>query len=152
MFLLPMWPAMRTPLITREGVADWPIEPGARTLCEPCVTGPREKPWRLTVPAKPLPLERPLTLIASPGLEALDRHDLARGELECAAELVQVAMRGDVVLAQMPALGLGELALGHLEIGELDRVVAVVRLGLDLRDGARPGLDHGDGDAAARPP
>src|SRR5919109_568805 len=29
------------PLNTRAGSAEAPIEPGARTLCEPCETGPR---------------------------------------------------------------------------------------------------------------
>ena len=62
-----MWPAIRMPLNTREGVAEAPIEPGARTLCEPCDLGPLEKLWRLIVPAKPLPFERPLTFTASPG-------------------------------------------------------------------------------------
>src|SRR4029077_8722064 len=62
----PMWPAILMPLRTRAGVADAPIDPGARTLCEPCDTGPRWKLWRLIVPAKPLPLERPLTLTFSP--------------------------------------------------------------------------------------
>src|SRR6267143_339249 len=50
------------PLNTRAGSADAPIEPGARTLWEPCVTGPRWKLWRLIVPAKPLPFETPDTL------------------------------------------------------------------------------------------
>src|SRR5204862_6190452 len=53
----PMRPAMRTPLNTREGVAEAPIEPGLRTLCEPWVTGPRLKLWRLIVPWKPLPID-----------------------------------------------------------------------------------------------
>src|SRR5436305_3947363 len=65
--LPPMRPAMRTPLNTREGVADAPIEPGLRMLCEPCVTGPRWNRCRLTVPWKPLPMEMPATLIFSPG-------------------------------------------------------------------------------------
>ena len=54
------------PLKTRDGVADAPIEPGARTLCEPCVTGPREKLWRLTVPWKPLPFDTPETFTVWP--------------------------------------------------------------------------------------
>ena len=57
-----MWPGMRMPLSTREGVALAPIEPGARTLWEPWLTGPRWKLWRRIVPWKPLPFERPLTL------------------------------------------------------------------------------------------
>ena len=65
--LPPMRPAILMPLNTREGVADAPIEPGLRMLCEPCVTGPRLKRCRLTVPWKPLPIDVPATLIASPG-------------------------------------------------------------------------------------
>ena len=104
------------------------------------------------VPAKPLPFERPLTLIASPGSKPSTVTTSPARELERAAELVQVAVRLDAVLAEMPALGLRELALGHRLVGELDRVIAVIRRGLDLRNGARAGLDHGDGDAARRPP
>ena len=43
-------------------LAEFRGEPGARTLCEPCDTGPRWKLWRLIVPAKPLPFETPETL------------------------------------------------------------------------------------------
>ena len=48
--LLPICPGPRMPLSTREGVAEAPIEPGARTLCEPCDFGPLAKLWRLIVP------------------------------------------------------------------------------------------------------
>ena len=48
--LLPIWPGPLMPLKTREGVADAPIEPGARTLCEPWDLGPEAKLWRLIVP------------------------------------------------------------------------------------------------------
>src|SRR3954453_10831300 len=65
--LPPRRPAILIPLKTREGVADAPIEPGLRTLCEPCDVGPRLKLWRLIVPAKPLPIETPDTLTLSPG-------------------------------------------------------------------------------------
>ena len=65
--LEPIWPAIFWPRKTRDGVADAPIEPGARTLCEPCETGPRLKLCRLIVPAKPFPIEIPETLILSPG-------------------------------------------------------------------------------------
>ena len=51
------------PLNTRDGVAEAPIEPGARTLCEPCVFGPRENLWRVMVPANPLQIPIPETLI-----------------------------------------------------------------------------------------
>ena len=58
------------PLNTREGVADAPIEPGARTLCEPCDFGPASKLWRLIVPWKPLPFEMPETLTIWPTSKA----------------------------------------------------------------------------------
>ena len=54
------------PLNTRDGVAEAPIEPGARTLCEPWDFGPAWKLWRLIVPAKPLPLPLPATLTSWP--------------------------------------------------------------------------------------
>ena len=72
--LLPIWPGPRMPLKTREGVADAPIEPGARTLCEPWRLGPLAKLWRLIVPWKPLPLEVPEIFTRAPDLEGLDRH------------------------------------------------------------------------------
>src|SRR5690242_4442279 len=62
----PMWPDERLPLITRDGYAEAPIEPGARTFIEPCDSGPRLKWWRLIVPAKPRPFERPITSTTSP--------------------------------------------------------------------------------------
>jgi hypothetical protein len=62
-----MRPAIFIPLKTREGVAEAPIEPGLRTLCEPCVTGPRPKLCRFTVPWKPLPIRVPETFTRSPG-------------------------------------------------------------------------------------
>ena len=58
------------PLKTREGVADAPIEPGARTLWEPCDFGPLLKLWRLIVPWKPLPLVSPEILTLSPAENA----------------------------------------------------------------------------------
>src|SRR5205085_8165283 len=45
--LPPMRPAILMPLNTREGVADAPIDPGLRMLCEPCDRGPEPKLWRL---------------------------------------------------------------------------------------------------------
>src|SRR5215218_7001607 len=62
-----MRPAILIPLKTRDGVADAPIEPGLRMLCEPCDRGPELKLWRLIVPWKPLPIPVPETLILSPG-------------------------------------------------------------------------------------
>src|SRR3954452_21016117 len=64
--LFPIWPGPRMPLNTRAGSAEAPIEPGARTLCEPCDLGPEAKLCRLIVPAKPLPFEVPDTLTVWP--------------------------------------------------------------------------------------
>jgi len=50
-----------------QGVAEAPTEPGARTLCEPWLAGPREKLWRLIVPWKPLPLDTPEIFTTWPG-------------------------------------------------------------------------------------
>ena len=72
-----MRPGIFTPLKTRAGSALAPIEPGARTLCEPWVTGPRLKLWRLIVPWKPLPIAIAGDLDLLAGLELLDRELLA---------------------------------------------------------------------------
>ena len=66
----PMRPGIFWPLNTRDGVAEAPIEPGARTLCEPCDFGPLWKLCRLIVPAKPLPIPIPETFTLSPGANA----------------------------------------------------------------------------------
>ena len=68
--LLPIWPGPRMPFITRAGQAEAPIEPGARTLCEPCDFGPLVKLWRLIVPWKPLPFEVPEILTVWPTSKA----------------------------------------------------------------------------------
>jgi len=65
--LPPIRPGIFMPLNTRAGSALAPIEPGARTLCEPWLTGPRWKLWRLIVPWKPLPIATPETLTLCPG-------------------------------------------------------------------------------------
>ena len=64
--LLPIWPGPRMPLNTRDGVGGRADRAGARTLCEPWLTGPRVKLWRLIVPWKPLPFEVPETLTVWP--------------------------------------------------------------------------------------
>src|SRR5439155_18600014 len=66
----PIRPAIRIPLNTRDGVAEAPIEPGLRTLCDPWLTGPLLKLCRLIVPANPFPIETPETLTGSPGANA----------------------------------------------------------------------------------
>src|SRR5207253_3409217 len=76
-------------------------------------------------------------------LERLDGHVLAHDQLALTAQLEQAAVgTADVVLLQVPELGLRDLALGGLVVGNLDRVVTVRVRGLDLDHGARGGLDH----------
>ncbi len=59
----PIWPAMRVPLKTRDGVAQAPMAPGTRWLrWFPCEAPWPLKLWRFMPPAKPLPL---LTAMAS---------------------------------------------------------------------------------------
>ncbi len=139
------------PLKTRDGVADAPIEPGLRMLCEPCVFGPRWNLWRLIVPAKPLPIPIPGDLDRVAGLEGLDGDGLAGNELRLTKELDEVAMRTrDAVLLQVAELGLRDLPVGDGLERELDGLVAVRvdRLHLDNRTGA--GLDDGHGRDDAR--
>ena len=50
----------------------------------------------------------------------------------------------------MTQLRLGELALGHVLVAQLNGVVAVLLLGLLLHDGAGARLDDGDRDHVAR--
>src|SRR5258708_36265331 len=58
----PIRPAIRTPLKTRDGVAQAPIEPGERCLrCVPCEAERPLKPCRFMTPAVPLPLDLPVT-------------------------------------------------------------------------------------------
>ena len=61
--LPPIRPAIFMPLKTRDGVADAPIEPGLRTLCEPCERGPR---WKLCA------LDRALEALADADAGDLD--------------------------------------------------------------------------------
>src|SRR5581483_610883 len=58
----PIRPAIRTPLNTRPGVAQAPMEPGERCLrWVPCAAPRPRKPCRFMTPAVPLPLLRPVT-------------------------------------------------------------------------------------------
>ena len=66
-----MRPAIRTPLKTRPGVAQAPIEPGERCLrSTPWLARRPWKPCRFMTPAKPLPLVLPVTSIVWPGANA----------------------------------------------------------------------------------
>ena len=112
--LLPIWPGIRIPLKTRAGKALAPIEPGARTLCEPWLTGPRLKLWRLIPPWKPLPIEIPATLTFWPASKPSTvtssptfgpSPSSPRAEI-LVAELDQVAHRRRAGLLQVAFLGL----------------------------------------------
>ena len=79
-------------------------------------------------------------------LERLDGHVLAHDQLALTAQLEQATIgTADVVLLQVAELGLRDLALGGLVVGDLDRVVTVRVCGLDLHDGTRRRLDHRHG-------
>ena len=135
--LPPIRPAILIPLNTRDGVAEAPIEPGLRTLCEPCERGPLEKLWRLIVPWKPLPIPIPATLTCVAGLEGLDRDGLALDRaVDLAAELDELPVRADAEALQVPELGQRELPLRHGVERELNGVVAV---GRRRTSPARPG-------------
>ena len=128
--LLPIWPGIFIPLKTRAGKALAPIEPGARTLCEPWLTGPRLKLWRLIPPWKPLPIEMPETLTFWPAskdstVTSSPIFGPVLGAEVLVAELDQVAHRRRAGLLQVAFLGLAQLALLDLAEGELDGGVAV---------------------------
>ena len=143
--LLPIWPGPRMPLNTRAGEADAPIEPGARTLCEPWDLGPRLKLWRLIVPWKPLPLEVPETLTFWPTSKASTVTVVADRQLAgLVAELRDVAQRRRVGLLEVAELGLGEVLLLDGAERELDGLVAVALVRADAGDRAGAGLEHGD--------
>ena len=105
--LLPIWPGLFMPLNTRDGVADAPMEPGARTLCEPWDFGPEAKRWRLIVPWKPLPLEVPAILTFWPTSKASTVTVSPTVQLAgLVAELHEVADRRGVGLLEVAELGL----------------------------------------------
>ena len=133
------------PLNTRDGVAEAPIEPGARTLCEPWDLGPLAKLWRLIVPWKPLPLDLPEILTLSPTAKRVDGDGLADEQLAgLVAELDEVTVRRRVGLLQVSELGLRERLLLAGAERELDGLVAVALRGADRGHRAGPGLEHGD--------
>ena len=66
-FSPPMRPAILVPRNTRDGVAQAPMEPGARCVrWVPCEAGRPLKLWRFMAPAKPLPLLTAVTSTRSP--------------------------------------------------------------------------------------
>src|SRR3954449_5740790 len=79
------------------------------------------------------------------GLERLDRHGLADGQLAgLVAELDDVLHRRRVGLAQVAELALGEVLLAHRAERELDGLVAVAVERADAGHGTGPGLEHRD--------
>src|SRR6516225_5221099 len=63
----PIRPAIRTPLNTRPGVAQAPMDPGERCLrWVPCAAPRPRKPCLFMTPAVPLPLLRPVTSTCCP--------------------------------------------------------------------------------------
>ena len=122
------------PLKTRAGSADAPIEPGARTLCEPWDLGPALKLWRLIVPWKPLPLRRPADLDRLADLEGVDGDGVADLQLVgLVAELDEVAVRADVgLLAGARARAVSAFSLHGAE-RELHGLVAVALVRADAR-------------------
>ena len=66
-FSPPMRPAIAVPLNTRAGVAQAPMEPGARCIrWVPWLAPWPLKLWRFMTPAKPLPLLTAVTSTSSP--------------------------------------------------------------------------------------
>ena len=95
-FVLPYWPAMRTPLNTRAGVAHAPIAPGARCfLWLPCDAPWPEKLWRFMTPLKPWPLRDAGDVDPLAGREHVGLDHLAELEVRevVDAELDEVLLR-----------------------------------------------------------
>src|SRR5215204_4905813 len=105
----PIRPAIRRPLNTRPGVAQPPIEPGARCLrCTPWLARRPPKPCRFMTPAVPLPL---LTPVASTTSFAANRSAVSSWprvySLASAVRISTRCLRGVTpALSKCPALGL----------------------------------------------
>ena len=102
------------PLKTRDGVAEAPIEPGLRTLCEPCVTRAAAEVVALDRALEALADADPRDLHLVARLEDLDRDALA---LDGAVEVRRGTRRGggrrlDAEPCRWPSSGLRDLALG----------------------------------------
>ena len=113
------------PLKTRDGVAEAPIEPGLRMLCEPCERGPLRKLCRLIVPWKPLPIPMPATLIASPGWKT-STVTVSPSTAPSIPPRNSTSLRcGPTPNLRWPSSRPRQLPLGHGVERELHRVVAV---------------------------
>ena len=142
--LLPIWPGPRMPLKTREGVAEAPIEPGARTLWEPWGLGTAGEVVALDRALEAPALGGPGDLHAGADLEGLDGDRLAHLQLAgLVAELDQGAHRRRVGLLEVAELGLGQVLLLAQAERQLDGLVAVALRRADGRHRARSGLQDG---------
>src|SRR5205823_7478435 len=82
-----------------------------------------------------LPVGDAADLDLLPGLERLHGDVLADDQLALPSQLQQPTVgTADVVLLQVPELGLGDLPLGGLVVRDLNGVVTVRVRGLDLHD------------------
>src|SRR3954453_3092980 len=147
----PMRPAIRTPLKTRLGVAQAPIEPGERCLrCVPCAAPRPLKPCRFMTPAVPLPLVRPTTSTFCPASKTSAVTSWP-GVYSPASEVrISARKRRGVTPAfsKWPASGLFTLRGAMApKAGWAGAEPAPA----PLRDHARPGLDHGHRDEPAGP-
>ena len=150
---LPIWPAIRMPLNTRAGVAHAPIAPGERCLAlVPWLRARPLNPWRFIDAGEALALGDADDVGALAGLEDVGPDLLAGlvgrrrrpcGSRRRAGRSARRASRSD------PARLGQAVRLASAPKRELHRRVAVLLLGLDLRDEARPGLDDRDRDRRA---
>ena len=84
-------------------------------------------------------------------LEGVGLDDIADVQLGGVVqiELAQVLLGSDLSLLQVAQLRLGELALGHVLIAQLDGLIAFLLGSLLLNNGAGSRLDDSDGDHMA---
>ena len=137
------------PLNTRAGVAQAPIEPGARCfLWLPC-----DAPWplklcRCIAPVKPLPFETPVTSTRSPlaNTSTTIVWPTAKSARSSTRSSTRCFDGTDAALGEVAELGLVEPARLRLAERELHRGVPVALGRLELRDMTRPGLDDGHRD------
>ena len=120
-------------------------------LCEPWVSGPRLKLWRLIVPWKPLPLLTPATLDRLAVLERLDGDGVADLELADAAELDQMPHAVlEAGLLEVAELGLADVLVLALLEGRAARPRSRrCRRCVTCVTGHGPACDDGDGDDVA---
>jgi hypothetical protein len=129
------------------GVWFWPIEPGARCDSElPWVASWVRKLWRLTAPAKPLPMVVPVTSTFCPAsnMSTLSSAPTSDPRLRPRqAELPQPSPGLDTGLGELAGHRLGEQGWRAAAGGHLHRAVAVGLDGLHLGDAVGLDLDHG---------